>query len=319
MIRFQRARKAALSAALCSALAAVHGHALSAPAIGLHAGRDDSISQYTDFGNWIGQPVLYRVVFADEATWRSIAAPYFLRTTKAWLAADPKHVEVVSIPLAAKGSPSDVLQSVADGDQDNTYRELARRLNDTGAPDRIIVRLGWELNGNWFPWTAVKSPETFAKAFRRVVLLMRKEAPQLRFEWNLAREGERGFDWKRAYPGNDVVDIVSMDVYDQYTHGWDDIRNGPGGLTTFRAFAKANKKPEAYTEWGLSTSAHGRGDDPEFVEGMHAWFNAPDANVLYQAYWNTRSGGPNAALSGPDAGNVPVSTVRFRSLFGKSN
>ncbi|WP_050453706.1 glycoside hydrolase family 26 protein [Candidatus Burkholderia verschuerenii] len=297
---------------------AAQSHAFAAPAIGVHAGRDDSISQYAEFGDWVGQPVSYRVVFVDDSSWRTIANPYFLGATRQWFAANPKNVEVVSVPLAAKGSPSDVLQSVADGQQDDVYRQLAQRLKDTGAPERIIVRLGWEFNGNWFAWTAARSPDTFARAFRHVALLMRKETPGLRFEWNLARTGERNFDWNRAYPGNDVVDIVSMDVYDQYTKGWDDLRNGSSGLVAFRAFAKAHGNPEAYPEWGLSTSSHGLGDDPEFVEGMHEWFNAPDANVLYQAYWNTHADGPNAAISGPTAGRVPKAAARYKLLFGRS-
>lgn len=315
MRNLQRAGCRLLFTVACCAT--LQSQSIAAPAIGLHAGRDDSIAQYQSFSEWIGQPVSYRVVFADEASWRSIAAPYFLRATRDWLALNPRNVEVVSVPLATKASSSDVLEAIASGQQDETYRELARRLKQAGAPERVIVRLGWELNGDWFAWTATRSPESFVQAYRQVVQVMRKEAPGLRFEWNVAREGKRDFDWKQAYPGNEVVDIVSMDVYDQYTKDWDDILNGTRGLIAFRAFAREKGKPEAYTEWALSTSAHGHGDDPRFVEHMHAWFTAPDARVLYQAYWNTHSGGPDSAVSGPDAGRVPMGSAQYKFLFGK--
>jgi hypothetical protein len=306
--RFRFTLCAVFAASLCSF---AHGEAL-----GLHAGRDSDISQYEEFGNWLGKPVMYRVTFAADDSWDTIASPYFLNATRQWLASNPSRVEVVSVPLVPKHSGPDTLDAVAAGQYDKYFTKLAQNLaSKTGAPSRIIVRLGWEPNGTWYAWSAVKSPESYAKAFRHVVQTMRAVNKELRFEWNLSRTGEKDFDWTSAYPGDDVVDIVSMDVYDQYNHSWDEILNGKGGLRDFRKFARAHDKPEAYAEWSVSNSSAGHGDNQAFIKNMHDWFES--GNVLYAAYWNTSAGGPDAAIEGRAAGKAPKAAKAFKSLFSR--
>ena len=68
-------------------------------------------------------------------------------------------------------------------------------------------------------------------------------------------------DWNKAYPGDDVVDIISMDVHDEYNHGWSDVVGGSYGLAAFRQFARRHGKSEAYTEWSVSANTPGHGDD----------------------------------------------------------
>lgn len=315
----QRLRMLACIAAAGAALLAAAPARAAPPALGLHAGSDNDTSQYESFGQWLGRPVVYRVTFVDATSWKTIASPYFLKTTAAWLASSPIRVEVVTVPLLPAAAQPSRLADVAAGRHDEVFRMLAQRLQATGNAQRIIVRPGWEANGNWYPWSAVYAPITFIRAFRHVVAVMRSEAPRLRFEWNLSRQGVPSFDWTKAYPGDDVVDIVSMDVYDQYTNGWADLLGSSlgRGLLRFRAFAREHRKPEAYTEWSLSTSSHGRGDEPAFVDDMHAWLHDPKANVLYQSYWNTHAGGPDAAIQGPDAGNVPNAANEYRKLFSR--
>lgn len=300
---------AAVAATVCSA---AHGMA----ALGLHAGKDTQIAQYEEFSNWLGKTVLYRVTFDSDDSWNAIASPYFLAATRQWLASNPERHEVVSVPLVPKGSNADTLADVGAGKYDNYFRLLAQNLvSKTGAPDRIIVRLGWEPNGTWYAWSAAKAPDAYVKAFRRVVQTMRSVSKDLRFEWNVARTGAKGFDWTNAYPGDDVVDIISMDVYDQYIHDWDDLANGRQGLAFFRKFARQHNKPEAYAEWGLSSNNAGHGDNQAFVENMHDWFES--SNVLYAAYWNTSAGGPDAVIEGRGAGKVPKSAQAFKKLFSQ--
>jgi hypothetical protein len=121
--------------------------------------------------------------------------------------------------------------------------------------------------------------------------------------------------WTDAYPGDDVVDMISMDVYDHYNSGWDDLVRGDAGLQALRDFARTHGKLEAYPEWGCSTDTHGHGDDPEFIEHMADWFTAAPGGVAYQGYWNTPAGGPNAALHGEGAGRVPKAASAYRRRF----
>ena len=316
--------------AVCAALMAGVCSAAHSAAIGLHAGHDDSTSQYDDFGTWLGKPVMYRVTFAAADTWDTIAAPYILSiATKPWLASNPSRVEVITIPLMPDPQGTDpktaaniaaddaTLAAIANGKYDNYFRELAQNLaTKTGAPQRIIVRLGWELNGDWYTWNALHAPATYTAAYRHVVQTMRSVCNVLRFEWNLSRTG-RTLDWNAAYPGDDVVDVISMDVYDEYNKGWSDVVGGAQGLTAFRQFAQAHNKFEAYTEWSVSTAAAGHGDDTAFVQGMHDWIVAGGARVLYHGYWNTPAGGPNGAIQGPGSGLVPNSAALYKKLFGQ--
>lgn len=274
---------------------------------------------------------MYRVTFADASSWDSIAAPYILSTgTKQWLASNPSRYEVITIPLmpdppgtiANKNIAADdaTLAAIASGTYDSYFRELAQNLaTKTGEPQRIIVRLGWELNGDWYTWNALNAPASYAAAYRHVVQTMRSICNVLRFEWNLSRTG-RTLDWNAAYPGDDVVDVISMDVYDDYNHGWSDVVGGTQGLTAFRQFVRAHNKFEAYTEWSVATDPNGHGDDTAFVQGMHDWIAAGGANVLYQGYWDTSAGGPNGVIysySSTAPVTVPNSAALYKKLFGQ--
>ena len=290
-----------------------------APALGLHSGKDDSIEQYEAFGAWLGNRVIYRVVFSDMRTWDGIASPWYIGTTRRWLASDPGRVEVISLPLLPKTDAGD-FAAVAAGRHDRHFRAFATKLAERGIASRVIVRLGWEGNGDWYPWAYGRDPDGFRKAFRRAAQVMRRAAPGLRFEWCVAcRASRKGgpAEWTEAYPGDDVVDIISMDVYDEHEPNWKSLVEGEAGLRELRAFARERGKPEAYPEWGCSTnrSARGRGDNPEFIENMARWFAEGEGRVLYQAYWNTSSGGPNAAIHGP-ALSVPNAARAFRRVFG---
>jgi hypothetical protein len=225
------------------------------------------------------------------------------------------------MPFSASKSE---LSGVAAGYYDGYFRQLAKNIAArTGAPQRIIIRLGWELNGTWYPWSAVGRASLYRAAYRHVVHVMRSQCNVLRFEWNLNWGTNPKFDWTTAYPGDDVVDVVGMDVYDQYNSwGWYNVLNIYEGLSFFRNFARQHGKSEAYTEWGLSIqpSPLGNGDDPAFVQGMYNWIQAGGSSVLYADYWNTPSGGPNGVIYSDSSTywvTVPKSAALYKKLFGQ--
>lgn len=287
-------------------------------ALGLHAGRDDSIDQYEAFGAWLGRDVEYRVVFCDPTKWEGIAAPWFLGTTMTWLESRPARIEVISLPLVPESERGRFAAVVA-GEYDAHYAAFARAMERRGIAHRVIVRLGWEGNGDWYPWSFQRDPGGFRAAFRRVVATMRAVAPRLRFEWCVSCRAPRrgGAHWTDGYPGDDVVDLVSMDVYDQWAPDWTAIVEGDAGLREFRAFALKHGKLEAYPEWGCSfdMKSQGGGDNPRFVEAMAAWIAARPGGVLYHAYWNTSAGGPRGVLHGRGAGRAPAAAAAYHRLF----
>jgi hypothetical protein len=293
--------------------------------IGCHAGSDTSYSQYDDFGTWLGRKCMLRVTFAAQNSWSDIANPYQLSTTKSWLNTDLNRQEVLTLALIPNTGSNLSLSAVAAGTNDTYFKSCATNINALGSDSsgnsyakRIIIRLGWECNGNWYPWgmsASGNTPTLYKNAFAHVVPVMQAIAPDLRFEWNLSLTGASISGGLIAgYPGDSAVDIISIDVYDGYDGSWHDVVNGgngsmSGGLAGYRSFCIAHNKPEAYSEWGLSTnsspSTAGHGDNPLFVEMMYMWMAsaaAAGSSVYHQAVWNTHSGGPNAAISGSSAG-----------------
>lgn len=302
----------AFAAGVCTSVAHASG-------IGVHMGSDGSIKQYNDFSHWLGKPVQYRLVFLDWRSWSTISTPYFLSSaTKPWLASSPNRYEVISMPMMPSYGNQGMLQEIADGRYDGYYKTLAGYIaTKTGAPQRVIIRLGWELNGNWYPWSAQGHAAQYKAAYRHIVHVMRSKCNVLRFEWNINWGGT--FDWTTAYPGDDVVDVIGNDLYDQYNKGWDNILNHYEGLTFFRNFALQHGKPEAYSEWGVSTqpSPVGHGDDTAYVQNMYDWIRS--GNVLYANYWNTSSGGPDGVIYSDSSMRVtvPRSAALYKSLFGR--
>jgi hypothetical protein len=306
-----------LAAASMLVIASAGANTAQFAAVGVHSEGDGETAQYRAFGSWLGKPVQYRIVFTARDSWNDVAHPYYMEATRAWLDADPKHVEVMSVPLVLPTDKPPRFAGIANGQQDKTFQELAGNIKGTGHADRVIIRLGWEHNGNWYAWSAIDDPAGYRAAYRHVVAVMRKVEPKLRFDWTTDFQSHSRSDWRAAYPGDDVVDIISMDVYDEYHRGWSDIENADAGLKAFRAFARQHGKPEAYPEWSCSTGDHGNGDCPQFIANFHAWLAAGAPNVLYQAYWNTNLGGPDAAIEGPNSGRVPQAARKYKELFSQ--
>jgi hypothetical protein len=286
-------------------------------AIGLHCEDDGNTSQYDAFSQWLGKPVLYRVVFTARDSWNDVAKPYYLDATRIWINSNPSHVEVMSVPLLLPGDGG--FSTISSGQRDSTFKSLATNIKAIGNPSQVIIRLGWEHNGNWFPWSSLNDPAGYKAAFRRVVQVMRAVAPGIRFDWCTDYQSYSSFDWTSAYPGDDVVDVISMDVYDEYNQGWSDVLNTSNGigLTAYRAFCKSHNKPEAYPEWGCSTASAGHGDSPAFIDNMYSWISSGAPNVLYHSYWNTNLGGPDAAIQGSLAGRVPKAAAEYKAVFSR--
>lgn len=195
------------------------------------------------------------------------------------------------------------LEATAAGASDVAYGTVADYLIGAGLGDAVL-RLGHEFDGGWMPWSARATCDGYVAAYRHVAELMRARSADFRFEW--AGTVRHLADWADcAYPGDDVVDIVGLSVYDQggpmrHFSVSDGTWNDPDlvwaqqfvpGLEFHHEFATAHDKPVSYAEWGLVASAPGAhgGDNPTFVRSMVAWLRAlptegPGA-LLYHAYF----------------------------------
>jgi hypothetical protein len=314
--------------AVCAALWSVPtaGAAAAAPATGVYTGPAGT-AEHDTFSAWLGTPSPYAVDFVDDSqSWTNIAkhSDWLADPWSAWVKAKDGRRLVVSVPMLNRASAGRLVDG-ADGAFDQHFRTLAQELVDDGLGNAII-RLGWEANGDWYPWRASPNPAAWKAFFRRIVRVMRS-VPAQSFDFDLTynrgRSGTR-VSFETIYPGDDVVDILGMDVYDTRHRDdtsppevrWAAALEQEMGLNDFKAFAAAHRKPMSIPEWALWERDHddngGVGDNPYFIDGVADWLQDNAADVVYHGYFNHLSGwtGDHRLASYANA------RARYRQRFG---
>jgi hypothetical protein len=231
---------------------------------------------------------------------------------------------VPMIPTNAGGAPAGTLADGAAGAYNSTFTTLAQTLVSAGFGNAIL-RLGWEFDGGWYPWSVTNNTEAaeFASYWRQIVTTMRAvPGADFGFDWNLSG-GWISWDIDDAYPGNAYVDYIGLDRYDQTWQtpqtpqvAWNDLATMPDGLNWLASFGAANGKPLTIPEWGVAirSDGHGLGDDPYFVNQMASWIASN--NVAFTSYFNF-----DQVPSQYDAitdGQFPDALSVFKADFGVS-
>lgn len=149
----------------------------------------------------------------------------------------------------------------------------------------LHLRFAHEFNGDWTPWRVSGSEVTsFVAAWKRFHALQTAILPtaKLVFCPNDGSSASLALDWRKAFPGSDVVDEMSVDSYNQYPfvntasaftskiNGVDSY-GAPVGIEKHRLFAASVGLPLAISEW--STNAD-MGDGDVFVQQFHDWVAA---------------------------------------------
>jgi hypothetical protein len=322
--------------------------------LGVYPGEGDgpaTVVKYRDFVAMLGRPIRYALEFTDErspAAFTSGAWGAFIQPD-AWAALQAGRPRIVlSVALAfgafnpSREAGAAKLASIAAGGADDAYRYVADTLVAAGYRDAVI-RIGWEFDGDWMAWSADNDPTAYKAAFRRVHDIFHAASTAFVFDWcgaaGYARPASAGAtwhgaaDWSNYYPGDDVVDTIGLDVYDEGNAGynaamgtWTNPQNAWASLVPSLqvqlAFALAHGKQVSFPEWGLwggpaqSAQVHGGGDDPTFVQGMFDWMSSLPAqgpgSLAFQAYFNGDPGGTNGVH---DLNRFPHSRKLFLDLF----
>ncbi|MFI6299101.1 glycosyl hydrolase [Nonomuraea sp. NPDC050790] len=255
-------------------------------ALGVFMGSDaHGTARLPDFERWLGREVTVGRTYIPGETWAAFHGPDFiLEPWTRWRSARPGRILAINVPMVApnEGGLTDAAVSVllnagAAGAFDLTFKKLADRLVDEGAGDSIIV-LGWEMNGTTYSSRCAPDPVAWKAYWRRIVTSMRS-APGQRFRFDFtANRGRDAIPWTECYPGDDVVDIIGMDNYDQPpSDGFQSYVSQPYGLRDHAEFAKAHGKPMSFPEWGLFRY----GDRPTYVRQMLDWIGRH--NVAYHS------------------------------------
>ncbi|MEU9303115.1 glycosyl hydrolase [Streptomyces sp. NPDC048269] len=263
------------------------GAALAEPEKEGTQGSDIAMGAYLDYGppgvariprlsRWLGgKQIRVGHTYLPGDRWAGIEGRVsFLESWAQWRLADDDRMFVLNVPMQERNEYrlSDrqvgrLIRAGAWGRYDLHFRRLAERLVDLGLPDTVIV-LGWEMNGSTYSHRCGPDPENWKVYWKRIVNTMRS-VPGQEFKFDFApNRGADAIGWTRCYPGDDVVDIIGMDSYDQGPgRDFDDQITQPYGLQQHVDFAKAHGKEISYPEWGLFR----RGDNAEYVRRMLKW------------------------------------------------
>jgi hypothetical protein len=169
--------------------------------------------------------------------------------------------------------PNFSMRSIAKGRWDEELGEWCRDAAATGVP--LLAEFGTEVNGDWFPWNGrwngagrrawadpalADGPESFRKAYRRVVATCRTEgADDITWFFHADVGGWPQAPWNRPwryYPGDDYVDWIGLSDYGPLKPGqrWESFRSRLDAV--FPAFLEhlGDDKPYAVLEYGAAAA-----------------------------------------------------------------
>ena len=309
------------------------------------------------FAQWLGVDNVWAEDFEPNETWDNIQYPgWQLYPWQKWVEAGKDRRLILSIPMLpggwdrkgpAKGIAANEkvsLKAGAAGAYNKYFQMLAEKLA-LHKLQNSVLRIGWEMNGGWYTWRASDDPKAWAAYYRQIVKTMRgvKGAKDLQFVWNPATDFLQ-FPAENCYPGDDVVDVIGVDVYDQswlkdaypipagatpeeslrrQKKVWDEwIWGGNHGLKFWNEFTQKHKKPLAICEWGVCDRKDGKGggDNPFFIQQMHDFIMNRSNRVMWHCYFDVEAGDGKHQLSPGKDGKFqslfPKSAAKFKELFG---
>lgn len=316
---------------------------------------------YDSYGTWLNRNVTWAEDFMPIDDWSQIEGrSWLLGTWSEWVKKQPGRRFVLSLPIlpgpwdlrgpktGPRGGNPVSLQEGAKGTYNIHFQHLAENLVNSGLGDTLI-RVGWEFNGNWYAWRidTPEKAEAFAGYFRQIVTTMRAVpgGNNLKFIWNptIGVFWPKGTSPEKAWPGDDFVDYVGLDVYDaswakdtypipkdasadealaRRKRVWDSVLNNESylGLPYWVKFNAKHKKPLVICEWGVcqlkGKDNHGGGDNVFFVEQMFNFIYNPINNVYFDCYFDISArDGDHRLFPNENGTQFPLASARYKELF----
>jgi hypothetical protein len=261
------------------------------------------------YADWIGSPPDNVLTYLNQDSWREFSNSILYAIN---LFSGTGSATIISVPLTVDGTP---LAKVAAGEFNDYFRVAAQSLVKMrpSVDGNIYVRLGWEFNGDWMPWSSAGHEADFISSYRLVVDIFRSVpgGGKFKFVWDASQD--TGVDPAASYPGDAYVDVVGMDLY--YNKKWDDADPAAAfndkafskfGLQWQQNFAAAHDKPTAISEWGV-----GSNDAGPFVTAMFQWI--ADHKMVYQIYWDSDSAFPGKLSTG----QYPLAGIAYKAGIKK--
>ncbi len=154
--------------------------------------------------------------------------------------ADELPMLTVEFVRSVDGQNEGLDPGVANGEYDRRLFPLADMLARLERP--CFLRVGAEVNGDWSGYT----PRSYLEAYRRIHRIVSQRAPQVIFMWNCKLTLTPLRPWQDFYPGDDLVDWWSIDLFS------DDLRVPAlrRDVDAFLAEARRRGKPVFIPECG---------------------------------------------------------------------
>jgi Glycosyl hydrolase family 26 len=292
--------------------------ASSPPPLGVYIGNDNA-NGVNQLGKSIGQQPSYAMDYLDGSSWSTMESSAS-NEAASW---NPSGYSMTfSIPMLPNSGAS--LADGAAGDYNAYFETIAQNLV-TNHEGSSILRPGWEFNGNWYTWAANSSTQSdFVAFWQQIVNTMRSvSGANFTFEW-CPTLGDQGIgNLANYYPGNNYVDEIAADVYDQAWSNYpgaqqefSNLETETYGLNWLTSFAASEGKAVAIGEWGLGTGSGNAGqaysannsqvsggDDPTFINDMAQWLMT---NHVYEASYFDSSPSQLSSSENPNSYNALI-------------
>jgi hypothetical protein len=277
---------------------------------------------------------------SDWNNWESSGCGRFAEA-KQHLTADTKHVVEFSLAPWPESLSGQSWGACARGDYDAHYTKFAQSLVTNGL-SHAIIRLGYEWDGNWFPWgtgfhdtgsatsagqggTALEYAACFKKFDADVQAVARAATAKIyiRMVMNPIHDSYRGTpnQLQQVYDaaggkrsGGGPIDFMGVDIYDYPARN-----NFDASMAAIIAFGKKNGVPLSIPEWGVGGDSRAEpavdNAGAIFIHQMAGYLRNLDNGFFYASYFNCAQSGC-AGLHSLIAPNNPDSRAAFVSEFG---
>lgn len=150
------------------------------------------------------------------------------------------------------GGPTIPLSQIAAGAYDANLRQAAAEAKAMPFKE-ILIRVGHEMNGNWYGWSG--DPSAFVSAWRHIVTVFRNEGvTNVKWVWS-ANVNNGSYPFKAYFPGDEYVDYTGLDGYNWGTAGvgvnrWESLAQVFS--SSYEELTQLSSKPVILTEVGAS-------------------------------------------------------------------
>jgi hypothetical protein len=200
---------------------------------------------------------------------------------------------------------------ITSGASDRTIATMATRLAGMKRP--ILLRWGWEMNGNWFAWDGThnaRKPAGYVKAWQRMHRIFHQHgATNVAWVWAPNWNSGPNVSWnefQHYYPGDPYVDWVGVSGYNF---------SGESPKTLFTPIVKAYGKRKPIILAETAAVSHGRHSKPKWIKKLSAYVDTtPSIGAVVWFDTDTQKGAPHNFRPDTDAETLAA----YRAMARKS-